>query len=81
MMNSVKTMIFNGIITVYLLLITGIYSERMLMKENLRNLIANEDISADNCMRKFLMLKTDLNDITTNPTKRNPVPQDYMKST
>ncbi|XP_666703.1 hypothetical protein [Cryptosporidium hominis TU502] len=32
-------------------------------------------------MRKFLMLKTDLNDITTNPTKRNPVPQDYMKST
>ncbi|KAK9174552.1 Apple domain containing protein [Cryptosporidium meleagridis] len=81
-MNSVKTMIFNRIITVvYFLLITGIYSERMLMKENLRNLIANEDISADNCMRKFLMLKTDLNDITTNPTKRNPVPQDYMKST
>lgn len=32
-------------------------------------------------MRKFLMLKTDLNDITTNPTKRNPVPQDYIKST
>lgn len=27
------------------------------------------------------MLKTDLNDITTNPTKRNPIPQDYMKYT
>lgn len=43
--------------------------------------MANEDILADDCMRRFLMLKTDLNDITTNPTKRNPAPQDYLKST
>ncbi|OII73835.1 PAN domain-containing protein [Cryptosporidium andersoni] len=70
-------------ISTILFFLLYIILQSLVKSQSLLNSIAtyylgNEDKAIEDCLRKFLGLKNSIKEKTTNPTKRNPPPPDYM---